>query len=453
MVYLFFFSSNIVPIFRLLYNPFVKDIKDQYLSIYRLLLFLLAVMIPLFGLAFAYGNPEAVSPPLFKEILAPVGIFILIASFKFSWVKRNMQSIMLVLYVVVVIWQLFVLKMNKFNPNNDMGFLVVISAITVGFESRKIFIAFISILFVLMTSFVLVNDVEGISKLIFIITVFSVLFISFLVNNRKFKAESSVGEFTAQLKGKNKEITDSISYGKRIQNAILPNTGLVNKYFPDSFVLYKPKDIVAGDFYWMEKVGDHILFAVADCTGHGVPGAMVSVVCNGALNRAIREFRLTTPAAILDKTTDLVIEAFSQSDDMVKDGMDISLCSWNLRTGEFWFSGANNSIYLVKGKEKKIETFIADKQPIGQFDKRRPFTNVKVDFEKNDTLYLFTDGMVDQFGGPKGKKFKHKKFKELLLSISHRTSKEKKSDINSVFEEWRGEMEQVDDVCIVGINL
>ena len=180
----------------------MKDIKDQYLSIYRLLLFLLAVMIPLFGLAFAYGNPEAVSPPLFKEILAPVGIFILIASFKFSWVKRNMQIIMLVLYVVVVIWQLFVLKMNKFNPNNDMGFLVVISAITLGFESRKIFISFISILFVLMTAFVLLNEVEGISKLIFIITVFSVLFISFLVNNRKFKAESSVGEFTAQLKWK-----------------------------------------------------------------------------------------------------------------------------------------------------------------------------------------------------------------------------------------------------------
>ena len=432
----------------------MKDIKDQYLAIYRLLLFLLAVMIPLFGFAFAYGNPEAVSPPLFKEILAPVGILILIASYKISWVKRNMQSIMLVLYVVVVVWQLFVLKMNKFNPNNDMGFLVVISAITVGFESRKIFISFISILFVLMASFVMMNEVEeGVSKLIFIITVFSVLFISFLVNNRKFKAESSVGEFTAQLREKNKEITDCISYGKRIQNAILPNKGLVNKYFPDSFVLYKPKDIVAGDFYWMEQVGDHILFAVADCTGHGVPGAMVSVVCNGSLNRAIREFKLTAPGAILDKTTDLVIEAFSQSDDMVRDGMDISLCSWNLQTGDFWFAGANNPIYLVKGKEKKIETFSADKQPIGQFDKRKPFTNVKVDFEKNDTLYLFTDGMVDQFGGPKGKKFKHKKFKELLLSINHRTSKEKKSDIDTVFEKWRGEMEQVDDVCIVGINM
>jgi len=431
----------------------VKDIKDQYLSIYRLLLFLLAVMIPLFGLAFSYGNPEAVSPPLFKEILAPVGILILIASYKSTWVQKNMQNIMLVLYVIVVIWQLFVLKMNKFNPNNDLGFLVVVSAITVGFESRKIFISFISILFVLMTSFVLLNEVEGISKLIFIITVFSVLFISFLVNNRKFKAEASVAEFTAQLKEKNKEITDSIAYGKRIQNAILPNKDLVKKYFPNSFVLYKPKDIVAGDFYWMEQVGDHVLFAVADCTGHGVPGAMVSVVCNGALNRAIREFKLTTPSDILDKTTDLVVEAFSQSDDMVKDGMDISLCSWNLKTGDFWYSGANNPIYLVKGKEKKIEAYLPDKQPIGQFDKRKPFTNVKVNFEKNDTLYLFTDGMVDQFGGPKGKKLKHKNFKELLLSINNRSPKEKKSDIDNIFEDWRGEMEQVDDVCIVGIEL
>jgi len=431
----------------------VKDIKDQYLSIYRLLLFLLAVMIPLFGLAFAYGNPEAISPPFFKEVLAPVGILILIASYKSSWVKDNMQNIMLILYVAVIVWQLFVLKMNKFNPNNDLGFLVVVSAITVGFESRRIFIYFISILFVLMTSFVLLNEAEGISKLIFIITVFSVLFISFLVNNRKFKAEKSVGEFTAQLKEKNKEITDSIAYGKRIQNAILPNKELVKKYFPDSFVLYKPKDIVAGDFYWMEQVGDHVLFAVADCTGHGVPGAMVSVVCNGALNRSVREFALTSPADILDKTTILVEEAFSQSDDMVKDGMDIALCSWNLKTGEFMFSGANNPVYLVKGKEKTIESFLPDKQPIGQFDKRKPFTNVKIDFEKNDTLYLFTDGMVDQFGGPKGKKFKHKNFKELLISINNRTPKEKKSDIDKIFESWRGDMEQVDDVCVVGIHM
>lgn len=444
---------NIIPIFPPYYTPVMKDIKEQYLSIYRLLLFLLAVMIPLFGIGFTYGNPEAISPPLFKEILAPVGIFILIASYKFSWVKRNMQSIMLVLYIAVVVWQLFVLKMNKFNPNNDLGFLVVISAITVGFESRKIFILFISILFVLMTSFVLVNEVEGISKLIFIITVFSVLFISFLVNNRKFKAESSVGKFTAQLKEKNKEITDSISYGKRIQTAILPNKDLVKKYFPDSFVLYKPKDIVAGDFYWMQQVGDYILFAVADCTGHGVPGAMVSVVCNGALNRAIREFKLTAPSAILDKTTDLVIEAFSQSDEMVQDGMDISLCSWNLKTGDFWFSGANNPIYLVKGKEKKIEIFSSDKQPVGRFDKRKPFTNVKVEFEKNDTLYLFTDGFVDQFGGPKGKKFKRKKFKELLLSINNKSSKDKKSYIDNIFERWKGDLEQVDDVCVVGIQL
>lgn len=429
----------------------MKDIKDQYLSIYRLLLLLLAVMIPVFGLVFSYDNPNVNAPAYFREILTPLGLVLLLASYKVGWVKNNMQLFMLGLYLFIVVWQLNVLEMNKFNPNNVFGFLVVVSAMTMGFESRKIFIWFISFLFVLMCFFITFNEVVGISKLIFIVSLLSLLVISFLVNNRKFKAESSVAEFTAQLKEKNKEITDSIAYGKRIQNAILPNKDLVRKYFPDSFVLYKPKDIVAGDFYWMEQVGEHILFAVADCTGHGVPGAMVSVVCNGALNRAVREFKLTSPGKVLDKVTDLVIEAFRHSDDTFRDGMDIALCSWDLATGEILYSGANNPVYVVKTKEKKIIAYPPSKQPIGAYDKRKPFEDAKLDLEKNDMLYLFTDGMADQFGGPKGKKFKYKKFKELLVSISNRSSKEKKDDVEAIFESWRGDMEQVDDICIVGI--
>ena len=183
----------------------MKDLKSQYLSIYRLLCFLLAVMIPLFGLAFSYGNPDALSPPLFKEILAPTGILLIFASYKSNWVRDNMQYIMIVLYVVVIVWQLLVLGMNKFNPNNILGFLVIVFGITVGFESRKLFIWFISLLFLLITSFALISEVEGISRLIFIITMFSTLLMSFLIHHRKFKAESKVVEFTNQLTQKNKE--------------------------------------------------------------------------------------------------------------------------------------------------------------------------------------------------------------------------------------------------------
>lgn len=428
----------------------MKDLKAQYLSIYRLLCFLLAVMIPLFGLAFSYGNPDALSPPFFKEILAPTGILLIIASYKVDWVKKNMQKIMIGLYVVVIYWQLLVLGMNKFNPNNILGFLVIVFGITVGFENKKLFIWFISCLFVLITSFVLINEVEGISRLIFIITMFSTLLMAFLIHDRKFRAEATVLEFTNQITEKNKEITDSIIYGKRIQEAILPNKGHVRKFFPESFVVYIPKDIVAGDFYWMEHINDHVLFAVADCTGHGVPGALVSVVCNNALNRAVREYNLTNPGEILDKTTDLVIETFIQSDDTMRDGMDIALCSYNLKTKELCYSGANNPLYIVRGSE--LQEIRPDKQPVGKYAERSDFSLQNVPIEQGDSIYLFTDGFADQFGGIKGKKFKYKAFKDLILNVSNESVKIQKDKIERVFEKWKGDIEQVDDVCIIGIR-
>lgn len=411
---------------------------------------MLAVMIPLFGLAFSYGNPNAVSPPLFKEILAPLGILLIIASYKVRWVKNNMQVVMVGLYTVVIVWQLLVLGMNKFNPNNIFGFLVIVFGITVGFESKKLFIWFISGLFIVVAGFTMLIEVEGISRLIFLIALFAMLFIAFLVHHRKFKAEAQVVQFTTQITEKNKEITDSIVYGKRIQEAILPKRDLLKKYFPNSFVFYKPKDIVAGDFYWMEHVNDHLLFAVADCTGHGVPGALVSVVCHNALNRSVREYGLKEPAKILDVTTDLVIETFKQSEDTVRDGMDIALCSLNLKTLEMQYAGANNPMYFIKDGE--LTEVKPDKQPVGKYSERKAFTNNLIQIEKGSSIYLFTDGYADQFGGKKGKKFKNKAFKDLIGSIDHVTPKEGKDKVEKVFENWRGDIEQVDDVCVVGIK-
>jgi len=253
----------------------------------------------------------------------------------------------------------------------------------------------------------------------------------------------------SEIEEKNKEITASISYAKRIQSAILPDNKLVDSYLKESFILYKPKDIVAGDFYWMDVVGKTVLFAAADCTGHGVPGAMVSVVCNNALNRAVREFGLVKPSDILDKVTDLVIEQFEKSDEDVKDGMDIALCSLNGNILEY--SGANNPLWIVRNGEL-LETRPV-KQPVGKFDSREPFMNHVLELEEADTIYIFSDGYIDQFGGPKGKKLKAKPFRELLSTFQDESMESQKRLLNDQFENWRGDLEQIDDVCIIGVRV
>ncbi|MDB4533558.1 serine/threonine-protein phosphatase, partial [Vicingaceae bacterium] len=214
-------------------------------------------------------------------------------------------------------------------------------------------------------------------------------------------------------------------------------------------ILYKPKDVVAGDFYWMEHKDGKVLFAAADCTGHGVPGAMVSVVCNNALNRSVREYDLTNPGQILDKTREIIIQEFEKSEENVKDGMDIALCSIEGLTLEY--AGAYNSLWIIR--DGLILETKANRQPVGEFYKKTPFTMHKVDLIAEDTIYIFSDGYVDQFGGEKGKKFKTKAFKELLLSIQNEDIKYQESILNKAFETWKGNLDQIDDVCVIGIRV
>jgi serine phosphatase RsbU (regulator of sigma subunit) len=250
---------------------------------------------------------------------------------------------------------------------------------------------------------------------------------------------------------KNKEIFDSITYAKRIQEAILPPQHFIDALLPENFVLYKPKDIVAGDFYWMEHIGDTIILAAADCTGHGVPGAMVSVVCHNALNRSVREFGLTAPDQVLNKTRELVLETFARSGKNVNDGMDISLCAINRKTNHLKFAGANNDMIVLR-KEELIE-LSADKQPVGKFDNAKPFSCQSLDLQAGDALYLFTDGFADQFGGEKGKKFKYQSFKKLLAEASQKPVSHQKDILHHAFESWKAEFEQLDDVCVIGVRV
>jgi serine phosphatase RsbU (regulator of sigma subunit)/Tfp pilus assembly protein PilF len=273
-----------------------------------------------------------------------------------------------------------------------------------------------------------------------------------IIEDQKLEVEqqkSVVEEAHAELEEKNKEITDSIQYAKRIQSAILPPDKLIKEYLQESFVLYKPKDIVAGDFYWLESVGNKVLFAAADCTGHGVPGAMVSVVCNNGLNRSVREHGLTDPGEILGKTREIVVQEFEKSEEEVKDGMDIALCC--LEGNRLEYAGAHNPLWIIRNGEL-LETK-ANKQPIGKFDNPEPYTTHKIDLQIGDSIYIFSDGFADQFGGEKGKKLKTANFKKLLLSLQQESMEHQRHSIDKAFEDWKGNLEQLDDVCVIGIKI
>jgi serine phosphatase RsbU (regulator of sigma subunit) len=258
-----------------------------------------------------------------------------------------------------------------------------------------------------------------------------------------------------EVAGKNKEITDSIKYAKRLQEAILPDKNLIASMFPDSFVLYKPKDIVSGDFYWFEKWGDKKLFAAVDCTGHGVPGAFMSIVGYNQLNQAVNEHGLWKPNLILNAMNKGITKALKQTMETstVKDGMDMALCSFDDKTNILEYSGAYNSLWLIRnGIFSEIK---ADKRPIGVFmgEELIPFTNHEIQLQKDDRIYIFTDGYADQFGGTKGKKFKYKSLQQLLISNQTLSMADQGLLLGNIIEEWRGGLEQVDDILIIGIKV
>ena len=252
-----------------------------------------------------------------------------------------------------------------------------------------------------------------------------------------------------QIEARSQEVMDSIIYAKRIQAAILPRENKIKKLLPDSFILYKPKDVVAGDFYWLEEIKNGVLFAAADCTGHGVPGAMVSVVCNNSLNRAVQQLGLTSPAEILDKTKELIVDEFNKAEENLKDGMDIALCK--LEGDKLLFAGAHNPLWVIR-KNELIE-FKGDKQPIGKFEKDFPFTAHETTVQKGDVIYIFTDGFSDQFGGDKGKKLKTANFKNILLKIHHLPLQDQKQELIEIFATWRADLDQLDDVCVTGVTV
>lgn len=292
-----------------------------------------------------------------------------------------------------------------------------------------------------------------ISYAIGLVLLLVLLFAAFVFNRlRLTKKQKEIIELQKDLvEEKQTEILASITYAKRLQDAILPPLNFVKQHLPDSFIFYKPKDIVAGDFYWMEVINDNILIAAADCTGHGVPGAMVSVVCSNALNRSVFEFGNTEPGKILDKARELVLETFAKSDTDVKDGMDISLASINKNTREIKWAGANSPLWYTN--QNGINDVKANKQPIGKTENPAPFTTHRIQLKQGDAIFMLTDGFADQFGGDKGKKFKYKPLKDMLLQNAKLPMENQMQELESAFVKWKSNLEQVDDVCVIGVRL
>lgn len=290
------------------------------------------------------------------------------------------------------------------------------------------------------------------------------LFVAFLIyrnlkqkqkaNNQLQFAYSQIEEKSNLLEEKNKEVFDSIKYAKRLQEAILPNNDFIKKLFPESFVFYRPKDIVSGDFYWFEHWGDKKMFAAVDCTGHGVPGAFMSIVGYNLLNQAINEHGLTKPNLILNELNKGITKTLKQTfeDSAVKDGMDISLCSYDEKTNILEYSGAFNSLWLLR--DNAIKEIKADKQPVGLFlgEELKSFTNQEIPVKKGDVFYVFTDGYADQFGGPKGKKFKYKQLQNILLANASKSMQEQKTILENAITSWQGSLEQIDDILIIGVR-
>lgn len=300
-----------------------------------------------------------------------------------------------------------------------------------------------------------------------------------------------------ELEIKNKEITDSIDYAKYIQDAYFPSKELFKKIVPDSFLLYKPKDIVSGDFYWFHasaesevlsrKMGvddnapfsvlqtpsSRLLFAAADCTGHGVPGAIMSVICSNALNDVMKKGTIHQPDLILNNVREIVTGAFEQRENYStqKDGMDIALIGLSpfptvSGTVKLQYAGAYNPLWVIRKGKPATESgtvlcttshylmeIKADRQPIGLYERMDPFTLHEMEVYKGDTVYSFSDGYADQFGGEFGEKFKYKPLKELLLGIQDKTMAEQHDILVKAFDDWKQDQEQVDDVCMIGVRI
>ena len=263
--------------------------------------------------------------------------------------------------------------------------------------------------------------------------------------------EAKVEERTQTLKEINLEIQSSIKYARRLQDAVIAHQNIPNSSFIESFVVYQPKEIVGGDFYFTYELNNHKIFGVADCTGHGIPGAMLTLMCMTFLDYSINHFMLVEPKEILAKVTELITNSFKAKGQEVKDGMDVSLLSWDTSSNKVLFSAANSKVLFFKNGEKNI--LKGNSRPVGNWiDSEIKFSQEEITVNRGDQIFMFSDGLPDQFGGEKGKKLKYPKFYSLLEDVKDLSAREKRIKITKYTKEWIGDNDQIDDITIAGVK-
>lgn len=271
-----------------------------------------------------------------------------------------------------------------------------------------------------------------------------------LSKRKQIKTNKLLHEKNSKIEHQQKEIIDSINYAKRIQESTLGSTERVNLMCNKADILYQPKDIISGDFYWVDKQNDEFLFAVADCTGHGVPGAMMSMIGNNGLNSAVKEHNITDPSLVLEHLSQYVKRNFDNTDNDVKDGMDIAFCKLNLVTKKLKFAGAINSVLICKHTGEFVE-LKGDKAYIGQ--QNTSYTTKEIGLEDGDTIYIMSDGFCDQFGGSNNKKFKSSGLKSLITDTHKLSVTAQISAFKDKINSWKGSVEQTDDICVIIVKI
>jgi serine phosphatase RsbU (regulator of sigma subunit) len=427
------------------------DINKQDLTIYRTISLGGALLIPLFSIIYRITNPDAYDPFLLRTSMSLLALVVFGCTYIDKF-KNYLTTILYTLFYLALAWFMYLLYHNQFNANYFVGFIIVIYVSMLGFKKpmHLLYYFVVTMLSIIINIYAL-NTRTEVSPYLILITTSAMFGVFYFILSSKCKYQDTIQKANEQLLVKNKEITDSISYARRIQSAMLSSTDLIFQALTQSFILFKPKDVVSGDFYAFAEQNGVVVIAAVDCTGHGVPGAFMSLIGHNILSQIIIEQSITNPVNILERLNDGVRKALKQEETNTNDGMDICLCTLNLKTYILEYAGANRPLWIVSnGELKEIKP---TKSGIGGSTEIPSFELHTVQLKKDDTIYLFSDGYVDQFGGTDEKKFMTKRFKETLIGIQHKNMKEQGNTLNKVFEEWKGKNEQVDDVLVMGVKI
>lgn len=436
--------------------PFALANKIKVFNTANLIILVVSVIYTALGLLFGYHLAAAVT---FYSISSNLLCFFLVARKKY--VAAFHYAVVYGLIFLSAFSVLFGLE-----TNSHYYFLFLPVAVSLFFDRERTIVTYFIIcviVLVMNVGYVSMREpfyfVQGnltllaYPNLVFIMILIFLAVRVFRTDNQRYATQIEVQK--AAIEEKNKDITDSITYAKRIQRALLTSENVFNRSKKDYFIFYQPKDIVSGDFYWATTAPDgNFLLLTGDCTGHGVPGAFMSLLNISMVNEIVNVRGITDPSAILNAQREGLIASLNPegSSEVSRDGMDCSLCSFNFVNLQLTVSGANNPVWIVRNDQ--VIELKTDKQPVGLHEGEViPFSHCKTDLEKGDLVITLTDGFADQFGGSKGKKYKYKRLKDFIAQVAHDPAEQIREKLSAEFGSWKGNNEQLDDILIIGIRI